>query len=141
MSRRAARIAAIEILYGADVREVDVADVLDERGDCDPYCRHLVEAVHQARRELDVRIGSHATGWTPERMSPVERNVLRLATLELIEADVPPAAVIDEAVDIAKQFSGDEAGGFVNGVLEAVRRELASETMREPGPPEGTRAS
>lgn len=124
MSRRAARISAVEILYGADVREIDAGEVLDERHDCDPYCRHIVEAVNGMRDDIDGRIGTHAKGWRPDRMSPVDRNVLRVATFELLEGDVPPAAVIDEAVEIAKHFSGEEAGRFVNGVLEAVRREL-----------------
>lgn len=125
MSRRASRVAAVEILYGADVRGVDVDELIDERGDCDQYCRHLVEAVHGSRSTLDDRIGTHAKGWRPERMSAVDRNVLRVATLELLEADVPPPAVIDEAVEIAKQFSGEDAGRFVNGILEAVRQELS----------------
>ena len=73
---------------------------------------------------LDDLIGRHSVGWSLERMSPVDRNVLRVAVLELLEADVPRAAVIDEAVEIAKRFSGDEAGRFVNGVLGAVLQEL-----------------
>lgn len=126
MSRHAARIAAVEILYGADVREIGAAELLDERQDCDPYCQHIVEEVDRMRDDLDARIGTHAVGWRPDRMSPVDRNVLRVATLELLERDVPPAAVIDEAVEIAKHFSGEDAGRFVNGVLEAVRRELGT---------------
>lgn len=126
MSRHAARIAAVEILYGADVRGIDVAELLNEREDCDPYCVHLVESVAGMRDALDGRIGAHAKGWRPDRMSSVDRNVLRVATAELLEADVPPAAVIDEAVEIAKHFSGEDAGRFVNGVLEAVRRELGA---------------
>ncbi len=124
MSRRTARLAAVEVLYGADVRGCDAIDLLDDREDADAFCRHLVEAVAQRRDEIDRLIGSHARNWTPDRMSVVDRNVLRVGTVELLERDVPAAAVIDEAVDIAKHFSGAEAGRFVNGVLEAVRQEL-----------------
>ena len=55
-------------------------------------------------------------------MSPVDRNILRVATLELLERDVPPNAAIDEAVEITKRFSGEEAARFVNGVLNAVKQ-------------------
>jgi N utilization substance protein B len=123
-SRHAARLAAVEVLYGADVRACDAVELLEDREDADPFCRRLVVAVAARRDELDELIGSHAVGWTTERMSVVDRNVLRVGTLELLEGDVPAAAVIDEAVEIAKHFSGAEAGRFVNGVLEAVRQEL-----------------
>ena len=124
MSRHAARIVAVEVLYGADVRGVDPADLIDERDDCDAFCRGLIDAVMHRRDLLDRLIGSHAHGWATERMSVVDRNVLRVGTAELLDGDVPPAAVIDEAVEIAKHFSGAESGRFVNGVLDAVRQEL-----------------
>ncbi len=124
MSRRAARITAVEVLYGADVRGEPAPQLLDERDDADPYARHLVDNVHARRAELDGLIADHARSWRPERMSPVDLNVLRVAAFELIEGDVPPAAVIDEAIDIAKRFSGEEAGRFVNGVLEGLRQSL-----------------
>jgi N utilization substance protein B len=122
MSRRSARIAAVEVLYGADVRCVPVDEVLADREDADAYCRHLVEGVDRLRGELDRLLTEHSVNWSTERMSPVDRNVLRVGVFELMEGDVPPVAVIDEAVEIAKRFSGDEAGRFVNGVLEGVRQ-------------------
>jgi transcription antitermination protein NusB len=123
-SRHASRLVAVEVLYGADVRGCDAIELLDDREDAEPFCRHLVQEVSGRRLELDRLIGSHARGWATERMSVVDRNVLRVGALELLEGDVPAAAVIDEAVEIAKHFSGDEAGRFVNGVLDAVRQEL-----------------
>lgn len=125
MSRRAARTAAIEILYGADVRKETALTVLDERDDVDLYTEHLVRSITDRVAELDAIIASHAVGWRPERMSAVDRNVLRVGVFELLEGDVPGAAIIDEAVEIAKLFSGEEAGRFVNGVLEAARLGLA----------------
>lgn len=124
MSRRAARLAAVEILYGADVRGTDPAEVLEDREDADAFCRQLVESVSLRRDQIDRLIGSHARNWSPERMSVVDRNVLRVGTAELLDGEVPAPAVIDEAVEIAKHFSGAEAGRFVNGVLDAVRQEL-----------------
>lgn len=120
MSRRASRIAAVEVLYGADVREADATEITQEREDLDAYALHLVEQVRARKPELDEIITKHSFGWTTDRMSSVDRNVLRVGVLELLERDVPHAAAIDEAVEIAKRFSGEEAGRFVNGVLAAV---------------------
>ncbi len=125
MSRHSARVAAVEILYGADVRGVPVSELLEDRPDADAYCRELVEGVERRRDEIDQMLTEHSRNWSPERMSSVDRNVLRVGAFELIEGDVPPIAVIDEAVEIAKRFSGEEAGAFVNGVLEGLRQSSA----------------
>lgn len=127
MSRRAARIAAVEVLYAADVREIDPEQVLSERGDANDYAERLVREAASRRDELDTIIGRHSVGWRLERMSPIDRNVLRIGVLELLGSDVPAAAVIDEAVEVAKRFSGAEAGRFVNGVLAAVLQELGGD--------------
>jgi transcription antitermination factor NusB len=124
MSRRAARQAAVEILYAADVRGVDPGDVLDERRDADDYAALLVREATRRRDELDGFITRHAVDWRIDRMSSVDRNVIRVGVLELLLGEVPHAAVMDEAVEIAKRFSGAEAGKFVNGVLAAVLQEM-----------------
>ena len=119
-SRHAARVAAVETLYAADVRGVPASELAE---DLPEYATHLVSGVESRRPEIDELLTAHATGWRPERMSPVDRNVLRIAVLELLEGDVPPAAAIDEAVEIAKSLSGEEAGRFVNGVLGGILAE------------------
>lgn len=116
----------MEILYASDVRGADPEDVLAERPDAVGYASGLVRAAVDRRAELDAAIGRHSVGWPLERMSTVDRNVLRVAVLELLVGEVPPAAVIDEAVEIAKRYSGEEAGRFVNGVLGAVLQEVGS---------------
>ncbi len=116
-TRHAARVAAVETLYAADVRGISPLELIE---DLPGYSVRLIRAVDARRAEIDELLTAHATGWRPDRMSPVDRNVLRVAVLELLEADVPPAAAIDEAVEIAKNLSGDEAGRFVNGVLGGV---------------------
>src|SRR5437879_11007708 len=127
MSRRAARIAAVEVLYGADVRDADAIELAGERGDLDSYGLRLVHGVCAREAELDALIASRSVRWTTERMSPVDRNILRVATLEMLEGDVPPNAAIDEAVEITKRFSGEEAARFVNGVLNAVKQTVYAE--------------
>lgn len=120
MSRRAARVAAVEVLYAAEIRGIDPEVVLSERVDADEYSARLVRGAVERLTELDALLGRHSVGWRLERMSPVDKNVLRVGVLELLLGEVPPAAAIDEAIDIAKRFSGEDAGRFVNGVLDAV---------------------
>lgn len=123
----------MEVLYAADVRGVDVDAVLADRSEeLGPYTRHLLEGVGVRREEIDRLIREHAPTWRLERMSAVDRNCLRVGVLELLEGDVPAPAVIDEAIEVAKRFSGDEAGGFVNGVLEAVRADLQGDDVGGP---------
>jgi N utilization substance protein B len=88
------------------------------------FARGLVEGVVAHRVELDEIIAAHARNWRVSRMAVVDRNVLRLAVHELRDTDTPAAVVIDEAVDLARRFGADASPGFVNGVLDAIAREL-----------------
>ena len=84
----------------------------------------LVRGVAEHRERLDEAIAAKATGWPLARMPVLDLNVLRLGAFELAERpDVPVAVVIDEAVELAKRFSTDDSGRFVNGVLSALARE------------------
>jgi N utilization substance protein B len=88
----------------------------------------LIEGVEDRRAELDELITSHARGWTLERMPVVDRNVLRVALFELLSRpEVPTAVIIDEAVELAKRFSTDDSGRFVNGMLSAIAPKLRDE--------------
>jgi N utilization substance protein B len=87
----------------------------------DPYVTALVTAVADRREDIDALIGDAAIGWDLDRMAVVDRNVLRLATAELLgEDDVPTAVILNEAVELASAFSTDDSGRFVNGVLATV---------------------
>jgi transcription antitermination protein NusB len=87
-----------------------------------PLTRELAEGVEAHREELDEEIGAHARGWTVERLAPLDLNVMRVALYEIEFTDVPDEVAIDEAVEIAKEYCGSEAPGFVNGVLGAIVR-------------------
>jgi N utilization substance protein B len=76
--------------------------------------------------EVDERIARHAEHWKIPRMPAVDRNILRLAVYEMLRTDTPPAVIIDEALELARRFAGEESVHFVNGVLDAVRRELTA---------------
>ncbi len=78
-------------------------------------------------RRLDRRITQHAEHWRIERMPSVDRNILRLAVYEMMHSDTPAAVVIDEALELARRYSNEESVQFVNGVLDAVHRDLALE--------------
>jgi len=89
-----------------------------------PFTRELAAAVEAHRNELDAEIAAHARGWELKRIAPLELNVMRVALYEIEHSDDVPAEVaIDEAVEIAKEYCGADAPGFVNGILGAIVRE------------------
>ncbi len=91
----------------------------------DPFTVALVEGVAQHEERIDALMAAAAKGWEVERMPVLDRSILRLATYELIaEPEVPVAVVIDEAVELAKQYSTEFSGGFVNGVLSTIARQV-----------------
>ena len=92
----------------------------------DGFTRQLVLGVSDHREEIDGLIGRHARGWSVERMPVVDRTVLRLATYELLHEPTSAAVVINEALELAKSLSTEASGRYVNGVLEAVRKDIAA---------------
>jgi N utilization substance protein B len=89
-----------------------------------PFSRELAEAVDANRPELDELISKHSRGWALERIAPLERSIMRTALYEALnEDDVPVEVAIDEAVELAKEYCGADAPGFVNGILGAALAE------------------
>lgn len=125
MRRSDQRRDAVFANYQRDVTGRPLEDLL---GDPRPLTRELAEGVDSHREELDDLIAAHAKGWTVDRIAPLELNVMRVALYEIEFTDAPVEVAIDEAVELAKEYCGAEAPGFVNGVLGAVARE------REPAP-------
>jgi N utilization substance protein B len=114
-----AREAALRTLYEADQRRQ-----APDTGDLGGRTRELVDGVWETRQDLDSAIGAVSTGWRVERMPPIDRNVLRIALWELRHrSDTPVAVVISEAVRLAKMYSTERSGGFVNGVLARLAAE------------------
>jgi len=89
------------------------------------FANQLFEGAVHSAAELDESIAKHAANWRLERISAIDRAILRLALHEMRATDTPPKVVINEAVELAKRFSSDEAGGFVNGILDTYRKSLA----------------
>jgi N utilization substance protein B len=89
----------------------------------DPFMEQLVRGTAGHAAEIDARIAAKSEHWRLERMAAVDRNILRLAVYEMSATDTPAAVVIDEALELARQFSTDESVGFINGVLDAIHRD------------------
>ena len=99
-----------------------------------PFMEGLLDGILQKQKELDLVIGKAAPEWPIERISPVDRNILRLGLYELLFADrkeVPAKVAINEAIELAKQFGGDNSSKFVNGVLGAVYKEIGEPGKQE----------
>lgn len=124
--RTDAREQSIMLLYEAEQRGMSPMELFEGRTVASvDLTRLLVGGVERLRAGIDARIEENARGWVLERMPALDRAVLRLAIFELMErGDVPTAVVIDEAVELAKRFSTDDSGRFVNGVLAAVARQV-----------------
>lgn len=90
----------------------------------DAFAQKLLAGVTEELPAIDELISKHAANWRIERMPAVDRNVLRVAVYEMLRTDTPAPIVIDEALELARRFAGEESVQFVNGVLDAVRREL-----------------
>jgi transcription antitermination protein NusB len=123
------RRAAVIALYQHDLTGRPLEETLGPNAA--PFTRALAQAAASLAPELDVSIGRHSHGWTIERIAPLERSILRVALVEMVhpgtvpaEQPIPPEGAIDEAVGTAKIFCGADAPGFVNGVLDAILREV-----------------
>jgi N utilization substance protein B len=121
VSRRADRRTALVLLYQWDVTGQELASLFD--GDVAPFSRELAEAVIERHEELDARITASADDWTADRLGALERNILRMAILELDRGEVPVEVAIDEAVSLAKRYSSEDAGRLVNGILGHIVKE------------------
>jgi N utilization substance protein B len=88
----------------------------------DEFMETLVRGTRDNEAQIDSWIAEKSENWRLDRMPVVDRNILRMALYEMTKTDTPAAVVIDEALELARQFSGDESVAFINGVLDAVRR-------------------
>ncbi|MFQ5600403.1 MAG: transcription antitermination factor NusB [Candidatus Krumholzibacteriia bacterium] len=133
--RRLAREIAVHALYEIAQSDAEASRALRsnlERRDAGDttreYAARLLREIEAHRPDVTQRISGTLENWTLERVALVERCVLEVGTVEILYfPDVPPSVVIDEAVDIARKFSSEESGAFVNGVLDRIARDAAPE--------------
>lgn len=139
-SRRTSRHRAVQVLYQCDMRSLDPEHAIaafygglyseenEKQPEQDAFMETLVHGAMRARTGIDERIAKYSERWRIERMPAVDRNVLRMAIFEMMDAQTPPAIVIDEAIELARKFSGEESVPFINGVLDSIRKELENPT-------------
>jgi N utilization substance protein B len=121
MRRSDQRRDAIFACYQRDVTGRPLEELL---AGARPFTRELAQAVDAHSEELDRQIAAHSRGWELERIAPLELNLMRVALYEIEHSDeVPTEVAIDEAVEVAKEYCGADAPGFVNGILGAIARE------------------
>jgi N utilization substance protein B len=138
LERTRARRQALQILYQRDITGDTVSRILGlkiysvEDGEPDEYCRELVAGVEKYLAGLDEEIGEVSENWAVSRMPLVDRNILRIATYEILyDAGVPPSVAINEAVELAKVYGGEDSSKFVNGVLGKIALKRAEQTDQE----------
>lgn len=138
-SRRTARERALQCLYGIDFTGYSWREALDgfwdehnARATVRQYAERLIQGVCDAREELDAQIVGALDHWSPDRVGRIEWAILRIALFEMrYMQDVPNAVAIDEAIEVAKCFGGEEAPRFVNGVLDRLRKRVEAEAAAE----------
>ena len=137
MARHKARQQTLQMLFQWDLRRTPLDEIArgyyesllvsedsPAKPQPDAFAQNLLKGVTEEIATIDELITRHAAHWRMERMPAVDRNVLRIAVYEMLRTSTPAVVVIDEALELARRFAGEESVQFVNGVLDAVRREL-----------------
>jgi transcription antitermination protein NusB len=137
-ARHRSRQRALQVLYQWDMTKQPVENAISsfydtlysdenesetgEAPDRDEFMEELAKGTSDMATDIDNRITSKSANWRLERMPTVDRNILRMAIYEMSRAETPAAVVIDEALELARQFSGEESVSFINGILDAVHK-------------------
>jgi N utilization substance protein B len=139
--RRQGREHALQMLFQWDISKGSFNDVRntfwtlnqESASNTRAFADHLAAGTVQHIDQIDVLLARHAEHWRLPRMAAVDRNVLRLATFELLfETQTPRVVAINEALEVARRFSTSEAIQFVNGILDSIHKEVENEGSREP---------
>ncbi len=137
--RTQGRELTLQILYQYEINPQDLEPLLQifwqEHSEASEEIRHFTEALVKGtvehREELDQVIGRYTENWELHRMASIDRNILRFATFELLfREDIPPKVTINEAVDIAKKYSNEDSGKFVNGILDKINHTEKARTEK-----------
>lgn len=134
-NRRKARELALNALFQGEMTATSAVEnfpLLCENFEINkkaiPYGRELVYGITDKRDELDAKIEGSAVNWRVSRMSVLDRNIIRLASYEMMfKEDVPPRVAIDEAIELAKRYCGEDSPGFINGILDAILKNIGKE--------------
>ena len=138
-ARHRSRQRALQVLFQADLRNQDIGEAISyfyktlasedddfDPAPPDPFMEQLARGAYASIERTDSKITTKSENWRLDRMPAVDRNILRLAIFEMRDIGTPGPIVIDEALELARQFSGEDSVSFINGLLDAVRREIDS---------------
>lgn len=144
--RKQARYLVVQMLYqidlNPDVSINEIREMIEEHGRSKTvrtFAWELFTGVMEFKQQLDEHIVRVAENWTLKRMAVTDRNIMRLGTYELLHTDTPPAVVIDEAVELAREFGSANSSQFVNGILDKVVQRK-DEPLPPPPPPQAQEA-
>jgi N utilization substance protein B len=134
-TRRKAREVALQVLFQIDVSQVDVDEAVElfwnnfeAPENVREFSTHLIKGTHSQLIEIDELIKSCSENWSLDRMSKVDKNILRLAVFELVYCnDIPPKVTLNEAIDLGKYYGSENSGSFINGILDALYTKLLQE--------------
>ncbi len=134
-NRRKARELALNALFQGEMTATSAVEnfpLLCENFEINkkaiPYGSELVYGITDKRDDLDAKIEESAVNWRVSRMSVLDRNIIRLAAYEMMfKEDVPPRVAIDEAIELAKRYCGEDSPGFINGILDAILKNISKE--------------
>ena len=134
-TRRKSREYALQMLFQWDITHDQIESIessfwenQDEPGGVRDFAKQLVTRTIEHVEEIDALIQRHAENWRLDRMAVVDRNILRLATQELLyDNETPKSVVINEAIEIARRYSAQESPQFINGILDSIKRNLNPE--------------
>jgi N utilization substance protein B len=143
-ARHQLRRVALQVLYAVDLAPgagsgppvsseeafEAVATNFDLPAGAHAFAKTLVCGSIGCASQIDALLAAHAKNWRVSRMAAVDRNILRLACYELMRTDTPASVILDEAIELARRFGSDASPAFVNGVLDAVAREVRAGDMR-----------
>ncbi|SHE52642.1 NusB antitermination factor [Caldanaerobius fijiensis DSM 17918] len=125
MTRKSARELILKLIYEMDLREVKADDVLnreDDYGDQEEYIKRTVKGVYEKMDQLDEIISRYSIGWDISRMNKVDLAILRYSIYEILDGTIHPSITINEAVELAKKYSTEKSGQFINGILGSYLR-------------------
>ncbi len=140
MKRRKAREYALQLLFQLDIRKEKPTVTLFKRfwtnevpdEEVRAFAEEIVKGTFKHLRAINARVLASAKNWSLDRMAVIDRNVLRLATYEILyRMDIPPSVTINEAIELAKKYGTDESGAFVNGILDSVARSAGKVDARQ----------
>jgi len=138
-NRHKAREFTLQILYQFDFLESDVGEIkelfwrdISAPDEVRTFSDRLVDGVIDHQREIDVLLSKYSENWTLERMTGVDRNILRIAVFEILHCDeIPKNVTINEAVEIGKRFGSEDSGAFINGIIDKIARDFKPDEAKE----------